>query len=102
MVRRINIKAKEAEKAMQRAIIGVNDGMYRSSHHAAKELGVSKATLHRWLNGGKSRSEAQEANQLLTPQEEKALAIWINTSTATGNPVQYEFIRAMAEKLIQQ
>ena len=102
MVCHINVKAEEAEKAMQRAIAGVNNGAYRSSHHTAKELGVSKAILHQRLNGGKSRSEAQEVNQLLTPQEEKALAIWISTSTATGNPVQHEFICEMAEKFIQQ
>ena len=69
--------------------------------HAAKELGVSKATLHRRLNGGKSRSDAKEPAQQLTPQEEKAMASWISASTATGNPVQHDFICEMAEKLIQ-
>ena len=54
------------------------------------------------MNGGKSRGEAKQAAQRLTPQEEKALASWISTSTASGNPVQHDFIREMAEKLIKQ
>ena len=41
-------------------------------------------------------------NQLLTTQEEKALTTWINTSTATGSPVQHEFIREIVEKLIKR
>jgi hypothetical protein len=35
----------------------------------------------------------------LTTQEEKALARWISTSAATGNPVQHPFIHEVAEKL---
>jgi hypothetical protein len=102
MVRPHNEKAEEAEKKMKIAIAGMKDRTYRSVDQAAKELSISKTTLIRRLKGGKSRSEGQETNQLLTTQEEKALATWISTSTATGNPVQHEFIREMAEKLIKQ
>ena len=87
MVRPINVKAEAAEKAIQKGIAGVKDGTYRSIDQAVKELGVSKATLHRWLKGGKSRNEAKEAAQQLITEEEKALASWISTSIATGNPV---------------
>ena len=102
MVRPHNEKAEEAEKKMQTAIAGMKDGTYKSVDHAVKELGVSKTTLHHRLKGGKSRSEGQETNQLLTRQEEKALATWISTSTAVGNPVQHDFIGEMAEKLIKR
>ena len=102
MVRPINAKAEDAEKAIQKSIDGIKDRMYRSLNQAAQELGVSKGTLHRRLNGGMSRSEAQEKNQLLTAQEEKALATWISTSTAVGNPVQHKFVHEMAEKLIKR
>jgi Tc5 transposase DNA-binding domain len=54
------------------------------------------------LNGGIPRSEAKESRQLLTNQDEKALAKWISTSTATGNPVQHRVIHEMAEKLMKQ
>ena len=102
MVRRINEKAEDAEKAIQKAIAGIKDRTYRSIDHAAQEVGVSKATLHRRMNAGRSRSEAKQAAQRLTPQEKKALASWISTPTAAGNPVQHDFIREMAEKLIKQ
>jgi hypothetical protein len=101
MVRSINVRAEEAEKTLQKAIAGIKDGTYRSVDHAVKETGVSKATLHRRLKGGKSRSEAKQSVQRLTPQEESALAAWISISTATGNPVQHDFIREMAEKLLK-
>src|SRR5271154_1967767 len=100
MVRPINVKAEEREKAIQKAIACVKDGTYKSIDQAAKELGVSKATLHRRLKGGKSRSEGKEKQQRLTPQE-KAVAAWISASTAVGNPVQHEFIHEMAEHLIK-
>jgi hypothetical protein len=101
MVRPINVKAEEREKAIKIAIVGVKDGTYKSIDQAAKELGVSKATLHRRLKGGKSRSEGKENQLRLTPQEEKALAAWISASTGVGNPVQHDFIREMAEHLIK-
>ena len=74
MVRPINTKAEEHEKLMQKAIAGVKDRTYRNAEQAAKVLGVSKTTLHRRLQVGKSRSEGKENQQRLTPQEEKALA----------------------------
>ena len=101
MVRPINVKAEEREKAIEKAIAGIKDRTYRSIDQAAKELGVSKAILHWQLKGGKSRSEGKENQQQLTPQEEKALAAWIGASTATGNPIQHDFIREMAEHLIK-
>ena len=97
-----NKKAEEAEKKMQTAIADMKDEIYRSVGHAVKELSISKTTLHYQMKSEKSRSEGQEMNQLLTRQEEKALAIWISTSTAVGNLVQHDFIREMAEKLIKR
>ena len=70
-----------------------------SVDQAVAALGVSKTTLHRRVNSGKSRRESQEWRQALTRQEEKALANWISTSSATGNPVRHPFIREMVEKL---
>jgi len=56
MVRPINTKAKECEKAIQKAIAGVKDRIYRSIDQAALEIKVSKI-LHHLLKGVKSRSE---------------------------------------------
>jgi transcriptional regulator with PAS, ATPase and Fis domain len=62
MVRPINVKAEEREKAIEKAIAGVKDRTYRSINQAAKELEVSKATLHQRLKGGKSRSEGKKTS----------------------------------------
>ena len=102
MVRRINQKATERELQIKVALAGLADGTYRSRDHAVQELGVNRSTLYRRSGGGKSRSQRGETRQLLTNQEEKALAEWISTSTATGNPVRHSFIREVAEKLRQR
>ena len=73
MVRPINVKAEEREKAMQKAIASVKNRTYRSIHQAAKELGVSKATLNRRLNGGKSRYEGKENQQRFDTTRRKSI-----------------------------
>jgi len=62
MVRPINTKAEEHEKALRKAITGIQNRTYRSIDQAAKELGVSKAMLNRRLKGGKSRSEGKKTS----------------------------------------
>lgn len=99
MVRQFNDKAAEREQAVQTALAGIRDGTYTTVYQAAKVLAVSKSSLTRRLKGGLSRREAKEKQQLLTKEEEKALANWISMSTTTGNPVQHSFIREMAQKL---
>jgi hypothetical protein len=69
-----NGKAAEHENQVQIALAGLQDGAYKSIDQAVATLGVSKTTLHRWVKGEKSRSEAQEWRQNLTKQEEKVLA----------------------------
>jgi len=59
-------------------------------------LKVSKSTLHRHLKGGLMRQQAHEKDQLLTRQEENALANWIIGATAMGNPVDRRYIVKMA------
>jgi len=41
----------------------------------------------------KTRKEAREPTQLLTQQEEKALADWITSATAAGHPITGRYIR---------
>jgi hypothetical protein len=63
---------------------------------------MSANTLTRRLNGGKSRAEAREEQQLLTKVEEKVLVKWITHLTATGHPARHAFIREMAEEIRKQ
>jgi len=64
MVCPINVKAEEAEKMMQKASVGVQDGTYESIDHAVAELKVSKATLHCRLKG--ESLEQKRRNQFST------------------------------------
>ena len=99
MVRQFNEKAAEHEEAMRNTITRIRDKTYATIYEAANALGVSKSSLTRRLKGRLSRREAKEKQQLLTKEEEKALANWISISTTTGNPVQHSFIHEMADKL---
>ena len=99
MVRRRSEKAAEREAQIQIALQGLADGMYMSTDHAVTSLGVSKTRLIRRLKGGKSRQEGRETFQLLTPQEEKALADWISNATAAGNPINQQYIKELADEM---
>ena len=95
-------KATESEAKMQEALNGLSSGLYKTPYKAHKALGISKSTLLRRINGGKSRAEARQAQQLLSKAQEKALAEWISQLTATGHPARHEFIREMAEEIRKQ
>jgi hypothetical protein len=81
------------------AVEGIRNGIYQSVRQASIALGLSRTILTRRLKGGKTRTEAREAQQLLTCQEEKALVEWISQATATGNPVPHQYIREMVEEI---
>jgi Tc5 transposase DNA-binding domain len=87
----------EREVQMKITVEGVQDSTYISINRAVKALGVARTTLRRRLKGGKTRKEAREATQLLTAQEEKALADWITNATMSGNPVTHSYIKEVAE-----
>src|SRR4051812_45740977 len=94
-----NGKVSEREQQVQITLAGLRNGTYMSIDQAVTALGVSKTTLHRRMKGGKSCSEAQEWQGVLTRQEEKVLAKWISMLAAIGNPVRHSFIHEMAEEL---
>src|ERR1700738_850852 len=84
---------------VQKAIAGLKDKTYSTPGKAARELGLSKATLNQRLGGGKSYSDAREADQLLSNSEEKALRQWITRLTIGGSPVRHSYLRDMAEEI---
>ena len=95
-------KALETEEKTQKALRGLSSGIFKTPYQAAKVIGLSRATLKRRMNGGKSRAEGREAQQLLSKPEEKALEGWITRLTATGHPARHDFIRDMAEEIRRQ
>jgi hypothetical protein len=95
-------KATERNDKIKRALTSISSGEYRTPYQAAKVLGLSEATLQWRIKGGKSRTEAHEAQQLLSRAEEKALEGWISRLTATGYPASYDFIQDMSEEVRKQ
>ncbi|APA05486.1 hypothetical protein sscle_01g002560 [Sclerotinia sclerotiorum 1980 UF-70] len=51
MVRRKSLKVQEMESRLAEAVLGVQNGKYKSSYEAAKELGLSKDTVTRCVKG---------------------------------------------------
>jgi len=51
------------------------------------------------LNGGLSKREAQQSRQQLSPDEEHALAKWVQRLSSTGHPVHHPFLHELAEEI---
>ena len=102
MGRRRSQSATESESKVLNALAQVNAGQVKTGYAAAKQLGVSKSTFYRRMNGGMTHAEARQAQQLLTRDEEKALIVWITMLAATGNPVSHAMVREMAEEIRDQ
>src|SRR5438270_13018280 len=85
-------KAAESEEKVLKALAGIQSGLYRNCYHAAQKTGASEATVTRRFNGGKTRAEAREVQQILSKAQEKALVSWITNLTATGHPARHDFI----------
>jgi len=85
-----------------KALTGLESGLYKTAYQAANVTDASESTLSRRLNGGKSRSEAHESQQILSKAQEKALAERITDLTATGHPAHHDFLRDMVEDIRKQ
>ena len=95
-------KASESEENVLKALAGLESGLYKTVYQATKATGASNTTMLRRLNGGKTRQEARESQQILSKAQEKALAERITELTATGHPARHDFIRDLAEDIRQQ
>ncbi|ODQ76002.1 hypothetical protein LIPSTDRAFT_335551 [Lipomyces starkeyi NRRL Y-11557] len=52
MVRRKSLTAEDLDSRVTEAVFGANSGRYKSSYEAAKQLGLSRDTVTRRVNGG--------------------------------------------------
>ena len=102
MPRPLNQKAAESEEKVLKALIGLESGLYKTVYRASKDTGAPESTISRRLNGGKTRADARESQQLLSKAQEKALVGWITDLTATGHPARHDFIKDMAEEIRKQ
>jgi len=102
----MNVKRKleaiEVDENVQQASAGLAIKCWKSVYSAAKHVSMSKSTLGRQVNGGKSHTEAWESQQKLTCIEEKVLVEWIQHLTAAEHPVKHSLIRELADEIRTQ
>jgi hypothetical protein len=88
-----------SEADIQKAISAIKNNEYYSIRKAALAFNVPNATLQGRMFGRKSRTIAHEAEQILSPAEEKTLARWITRLTRTGFPASPALAIEMAEEI---
>src|SRR5205809_400436 len=86
-------------KKVKQALTSLALKQWKTLYAAAKALGLSETTLRHHIWGGKSRTEAREAQQKLTKAEAKVLVKWITRLIATGHPARHGFIWDVAEEI---
>lgn len=74
--------------------------MYKSSYEAANLLGLSPNTVTRRINGGSSRSQARQQQQMLSYEEETALLKWIKELTISGYSLGHRLLKEIAKELL--
>ena len=84
---------------LDKALAGLNDGTFLHVRQAARATGTTRSMIQRHLNGGCSKREAQYSRQQLSPDEERALAKWVQRLSSTGHPVHHPFLRELAEEI---
>jgi hypothetical protein len=99
MVRKRSIKALEHEIEIQKAVLAIKSNQYKSIHAAVKALGLPKDTLRRRVNGGNTRIEARQQQQLLSKTQEQTLLKWIKQLTSSGYAPSHWILREVADEV---
>jgi hypothetical protein len=99
MVRRKSQTAAQCDIRVNEAILGIQSGKYKSSYEAAKQLGLSKTTVTRRFNGGLTRTQARQTQQLLSPAQEDVLYKWIKQLTISGYSPGHKLLKEIAEEV---
>ncbi|PQM43958.1 hypothetical protein VE01_10854 [Pseudogymnoascus verrucosus] len=99
MVRKSSLKAQERNNLLAEAVIGIKSGLYKSSYAASKALGLRTYTVQTRLNGGQTRKEARQQQQLLTKNQEQTLLKWIKELTASGYAPSHRILREVADEV---
>ncbi|KFZ19103.1 hypothetical protein V501_00818 [Pseudogymnoascus sp. VKM F-4519 (FW-2642)] len=99
MVRKSSLKAQERDNLLAKAVIRIKSGLYKSSYAATKALGLRTYTVQTRLNGGQTRKEARQQQQLLTKNQEQTLLKWIKELTASGYAPSYQILREVVDEV---
>jgi len=101
-MRKRSVEARAKNDRVEDALKDYRNKKYKSVNAAAIAHNVPVATLRDRVKGGKSRAEANEAKQILSAAEEKALVKWILEVSQNGYPPRKSQLREMAEDIRQQ
>ena len=85
-MRKRSVEARAKNDRVEDALKDYRNKKYKSVNAAAIAHNVPVATLRDRVKGGKSRAEANEAKQILSAAEEKALVKWILEVSQNGYP----------------
>jgi hypothetical protein len=99
MVIKRSEKERQNHETIAKAMAGLQDGTYKTPYEASKATGAPIRTLYRRVNGGKSIQQSRTPQQLLSPDEEKALVSWALGAAAMGHPITHSFLRELAEEI---
>ncbi|KFY41225.1 hypothetical protein V494_03129 [Pseudogymnoascus sp. VKM F-4513 (FW-928)] len=99
MVQKRSIKALEREIEIEKAIVAIKAGQFKSVHAAAKALKLLKESLRCRLNGVHTRAEARQKQQLLSKNQEQTLLKWIKGLTLSGYAPSHRILREVAEEV---
>ncbi|KFY79954.1 hypothetical protein V499_01123 [Pseudogymnoascus sp. VKM F-103] len=76
-----------------------NTGKFKSAYAAAKALGLRPNTVVACVNGGNTRQEACQKQQLLSKTQEQTLLKWIKELTASGYAPSHRILQEVADEV---
>ena len=99
MVRLKSQSAAEIDAQVNKAVLGVQSGLYKSLYEAAKQLSISKDTVTCHVNEGLLCSQARQKQQKLLYTQKNVLLKWVNELTISGYLSEHHLLKKIAEKL---
>jgi hypothetical protein len=99
MVRRKSLLAAERDILIDKALVDIQSGKYKSPYEAEKVLKLPKNSVTRRANGRLSRAQARQQQQKLSPSQENVLLKWIKELTISGYSPGHRLLKEIAEEL---
>jgi hypothetical protein len=100
MVKKRSIKDQECNILLSEAVLGVENGKYKTANAAATALGLRPDTVRRRISGAsKTHKEGHQNQQLLSKNQEQTLLKWIKGLTLSGYAPSHRILREVAEEV---
>ncbi|KFZ15833.1 hypothetical protein V501_02525 [Pseudogymnoascus sp. VKM F-4519 (FW-2642)] len=100
MVRKRSIKAQERDILLSKAVLGVENGKYKTAQAAATTLGLRPDTVRRRISGVcGTLAKSHQKHQLLSKNQEQTLLKWIKELTISGYAPSHQILREVADEV---